>query len=123
MTGLDKDGMQKLCLVTVGATADFTTLVEAVCNQDFLEALRNHHYTELRIQYGKGGSEIFSNFIANDRLPSGVALMNRIVVEGFGFHNSLEQDMRLAKGGLESYEEGVIISHAGKLPIPSSRII
>ena len=123
MTGSSKVGMQKLCLVTVGATADFTTLVEAVCNQDFLEALVQHRYTELRIQYGKGGGEAFSRLIAYKQLPSGLALVDGIVVEGFDFRASLAQDMRLAKGGLESYEEGVIISHAGKNFTCSFRIV
>ena len=108
---------QKLCFVTLGATADFFDLLKAVCDVEFVKRLHQHGYTELRIQFGKGGSKIFSEFVSNRLLPSRDTLMEQVSIIGFDFHDSLSEDMRMAKGGIAGYKEGVIISHAGGMAL------
>lgn len=111
----------KRCFVTVGATASFTSLVRAVLDPAFLEALHEHAYTELRVQYGKDGKKLFEDLVwmmADDpekRLG--------LTISGFDFkQEGLQAEMLLAKkvygrdgkkGDLNGIE-GCVISHAGQ---------
>lgn len=113
MASTNPAASQKLCFVTLGATADFFDLLKAVCDIEFIRRLHKHGYTELRIQFGKGGNKIFSDFMSTRLLSSMDALMKQITITGFDFHDSLSEDMRMAKGGIAGCKEGVIISHAG----------
>lgn len=118
MSNIAKRSGQKLCFVTIGATADFPDLLAGICSLDFIRALKRHQYTELRFQHGQGGSELFGRFIQQHgrRLSSGDALLEGILVKGFAFRSTgLSEDMRQAKGGRDEYDEGVIISHAGRI--------
>ena len=111
-------GYHKLCFVTIGATAGFQSLIDAVLDLTFVQTLRDHGYTELRVQYGNEGKAIFDAFTqADSRAQSAPddACIEGVLVTGFDFKNEgLAADMREAKGGIDAYIEGVIISHAGE---------
>lgn len=107
----------KRCLVTVGATAAFTSLIRTVLEQPFLESLRDQGYTELRVQYGKDGKKTFEDYlwVLSDDLKK---RMN-IAISGFDFDkNGLQEEMLAAKRvyGRSKYQgvEGCVISHAGE---------
>lgn len=107
----------KRCFVTVGATASFISLIQKVLEPTFLEALRLHNYTELRIQYGKDGKKTFDDYcwLLGDELKQSLG----IEITGFDFNKTgLKEEMLAAKriytrstmAGLE----GCVISHAGQ---------
>ncbi|KAF2091697.1 glycosyltransferase family 1 protein [Saccharata proteae CBS 121410] len=97
----------KVCFVTIGATAAFDALVEACLQPAFLDALSDAGFTELLIQYGKDGRQLFEK-----HREEGMKNRN-IHIEGFDFSKEgLGSQMRLAKGTTEA-SEGVVISHAG----------
>ncbi|KAK4945515.1 N-acetylglucosaminyldiphosphodolichol N-acetylglucosaminyltransferase catalytic subunit alg13, partial [Elasticomyces elasticus] len=50
---------QKLCFVTIGATAAFDLLITSVLSRDFLAALQSHQYTDVLIQYGIDGEAAY----------------------------------------------------------------
>ena len=106
---------QKVCFVTIGATAPFDTLLSKVLDDTFLEALKNHEYTRLLIQYGKEGRAIFDSFIRN--APPESPARHGLVIQGFGFRQEgLLQEMRSTKSNQAlNTAEGMILSHAGKL--------
>ncbi|CZT22295.1 related to UDP-N-acetylglucosamine transferase subunit alg13 [Ramularia collo-cygni] len=99
----------KTCFVTIGATASFTGLIKATLTPDFLAALESHGYTELLVQYGQGGKELF------DGCCAGVLSTVRLHIHGFDLDQAgLGPYMLRAKGGQRNgREEGVVISHAG----------
>ena len=100
---------QKLCFVTVGATASFNTLVEACFAPDFLRVLQDVGYTHLVIQYGKDFGERFK------MLREAIEENSKITIDisGFDFKTSgTLYDMRAAKGHWGGIE-GSVISHAG----------
>ncbi|KAL8744655.1 MAG: hypothetical protein Q9190_003121 [Brigantiaea leucoxantha] len=103
--------VQKVCFVTIGATADFDPLLRAVLSPGFLQALHTSAYTSLLLQYGSSGKLILKEFeenATNDHRKS-----YGIEVTGFDFNKQgLSQEMRAVKGG-NGTEEGIVISHAG----------
>lgn len=114
-----EDKSLKLCFVTIGATASFQKLIKAVLDLDFISALRNAGYSELRVQHGGDeGQETFDGFISmfgKAESSSKGAFVEDILVTGFPFkHEGLEADMREAKGSFDQYVEGVVVSHAGE---------
>ncbi|KAL4887044.1 glycosyltransferase family 28 C-terminal domain-containing protein [Aspergillus karnatakaensis] len=104
---------RKLCFVTVGATASFHLLLQSILSPGFLKALHRHGYTDLFIQYGKDGHQIFDQFVAN--YPPGDPSRHGVRVEGFDFNPAgLDKEMRLAKAKpSEKRSSGLVISHAG----------
>jgi len=102
----------KVCFVTVGATASFDALIQACFQPDFIEALAATGYTDLLVQYGRDGRNLFEDLSSRQEL-------NGIVSRGFDFNSKgLGDEMRAAKGTKEKGKEaaeGVAISHAGKL--------
>lgn len=97
----------KLCFLTVGATASFSALIEAAVSPAFLTALQSQGYTELSVQYGQDGRELFEKCKANAQNAS------KLTVTGFDLDKvGLGRHMRRAKGGKDAVE-GVVISHAG----------
>jgi beta-1,4-N-acetylglucosaminyltransferase len=106
---------EKLCFVTVGATASFNALVKEVLDSKFLEALHANNYTDVMIQYGEHGKEIFREFSAT----YGRAVLENygLLVTGFDFNlEGLKQEIMTVKADREmSRAEGVVISHAGEL--------
>lgn len=105
----------KLCFVTIGATAPFGSLLSNVFQESFFTALKEHGYTDLLVQHGKEGQAIYEQF-AKDHPPED-PLRSGISVKGFTFNKrGLSQEMGFAKENKEmDYEEGMILSHAGKL--------
>lgn len=102
---------KKVCFVTVGATASFDSLVKATLSPQFLEALKTHAYTYLRLQYGKDGQKLLEEFKVDKGIISEGA--QDLSISGFDFNKQgLGSEMRAAKGEGNSVE-GVVISHAG----------
>ncbi|KAI9039914.1 N-acetylglucosaminyldiphosphodolichol N-acetylglucosaminyltransferase catalytic subunit ALG13 [Aspergillus affinis] len=99
----------KLCFVTVGATASFHLLLQAVLDQPFCDALHRIGYTHLLVQYGKDGRSLFEESLAKISDRHGIKL------NGFDFnHEGLDGEMGLAQcNPSENRSGGVIISHAG----------
>ena len=107
----------KLCFVTVGATASFHLLLEAVLDENFLEALQKLDYTHLLIQYGKDSRALFDELRGNHRPEK-----HGIKVEGFDFNTAgLDHEMRMAQANpSDERAGGVIISHAGESSLKPS---
>ena len=102
----------RLCFVTIGATAAFDSLIRAVTNEPFLQALNEHGYTDLCIQHGKDQARVFAAY--KETMVFGQR-DHGIRVSGFGFNREgLGQEMRAVKGGSDG-AEGVVISHAGMM--------
>ncbi|PLB50289.1 UDP-N-acetylglucosamine transferase subunit alg13 [Aspergillus steynii IBT 23096] len=99
----------KLCFVTVGATASFHLLLQAVLGQPFLDALYQSGYTHLLVQYGKDGRSLFEEYLGKTPNRHG------ITISGFDFnHEGLDREMGLTQcSSSENRSGGMIISHAG----------
>jgi beta-1,4-N-acetylglucosaminyltransferase len=97
----------KLCFLTVGATASFSALIEAAVSPAFLTALDSQGYTELSVQYGQDGKQLF------EKCKSVAQGSSKLKVTGFDLDRAgLGRHMRRAKG-VKDAVEGVVISHAG----------
>lgn len=109
---------KKLCFVTIGATADFDALLYKVLDDSFLAQLEKFDYTNLLIQYGKGGRRILDNFLQDH--PPRSAGRHGLEINGFDFKKEgLEKTIRLCRPNEEEgREEGMILSHAGLTPRP-----
>ena len=102
---------QKVCFVTVGATANFDSLIEATLSPPFLEALEALGYTDLRLQHGKNGQKVLDNVRKSKQATSEGG--QDFSISGFDFKKQgLESEMRAVKGE-GNRVEGVVISHAG----------
>ncbi|KAI4277701.1 MAG: hypothetical protein LQ337_001575 [Flavoplaca oasis] len=102
---------QRVCFVTIGATAAFNQLLQAVLDSLFLRTLQASGYTKLLLQYGKDGHSILEDFRA--KVASGDADNHGIHISGFDFNKmGLGQEMSSVKAA-EDRTEGVVISHAG----------
>lgn len=98
----------KVCFLTVGATASFGALIEEAISPSFLTALESQGYTELSVQYGADGKQLFEKSKASAQSTS------KVQVTGFDLDRTgLGKHLRRAKGGKGSVE-GVVVSHAGK---------
>lgn len=101
----------KTCFVTIGATASFSGLVRGVLQHDFLEALEKQGYTDLLVQYGKDGQELFDSCITAAKNSESGSFLR---IAGFTIDKAgLAKYMKQAKGG-NGNQEGVVISHAGE---------
>ncbi len=97
---------RKHCFVTIGATANFNGLITNVLAESFHDSLQGLGYTDLNIQYGKGGGWLFDEALRN-RDTKGLR------VTGFDFSpDGLTKPMLVARGR-KGDAEGVVISHAG----------
>ncbi|KAL9000592.1 MAG: hypothetical protein Q9169_000885 [Polycauliona sp. 2 TL-2023] len=102
---------QKVCFVTIGATAAFDELLHAVLKSQFLQTLQASGYTQLLLQHGKNGHSILKAF--EDKVASGHAANYGIDISGFDFNKlGLGQEMSSVKAAADR-TEGVVISHAG----------
>lgn len=105
----------KLCFLTVGATASFSALIEAAVSPAFLTALESQGYTELSVQYGQDGKQLF------EKCKAAAQATSKVNVTGFDLDRSgLGRHMRRAKGAKDALE-GVVVSHAGKKKSPDAR--
>ncbi|QIW99893.1 hypothetical protein AMS68_005411 [Peltaster fructicola] len=100
-------GAQKLCFVTVGATASFHELIDAALRPDFLAALQNQNYTQLLVQYGVGNKAHFDKALAASKAVSHNVTINSFELDA----NGLNTYMLEARGTVTT--AGVVISHAG----------
>jgi beta-1,4-N-acetylglucosaminyltransferase len=100
---------QQYCLVTVGATVGFKTLVDGVLHPTFWEFLRSKGFTNLRIQCGPDIPW------ASRKLSS----LQGEIPEGFDVHvfelsrSLMKEEMILCQARQGVRSQGVIISHAG----------
>ncbi|KAK5130286.1 hypothetical protein LTR08_002246 [Meristemomyces frigidus] len=102
---------QKLCFVSVGATAEFPALINTALSADFLSALQSQGYTELLVQYGEDGKDAFDGLMK--QAQSGVE-SSGLKVSGFALDKAgLGRYMRRAKGGSKTMLPGVVVCHAG----------
>jgi len=103
----------KLCFVTVGATASFNALVLEIFERPFLAALQAHNYTDLLVQYGQQGEQLFEEFKKKNELE--INEKYGLNVSGFSFNlRGLKSEMLSVKANPSvGREEGLIISHAG----------
>ena len=109
----------KLCFVTIGATASFDSLIRACFHPNFLKALKKANYTDLLLQYGKNGQKMFEelNQHGDDLMTLGLRC------QGFSLNpEGLQAEMMAAKGAVGA-AEGVVISHAGELNISGNILI
>jgi beta-1,4-N-acetylglucosaminyltransferase len=98
----------KTCLVTVGATASFDSLVAAALSSAFLRALSEAYYTRLIIQYGNTGQSFFEAHL--QKAEDGKSFSARLDVEGFGYRaGDFKEVVRLVTEGTG----GMLIAHAG----------
>ena len=105
-----KQKSQKICFVTVGATANFDALIKATLSPPFLEALNTYRYTDLRLQHGSGGQKVLEESAATN------GRVQELSISGFDFNKrGLGAEMRAAKGE-GNRVEGVVVSHAGTTP-------
>lgn len=102
---------KKVCFVTIGATASFASLIHAVLTTGFFDALQKHQYTDLLVQYGKDGEDLYTRRLKEVQDTDFYAGLR---VSGFGLDGAgLGRYMRLARGGENDGVEGVVVSHAG----------
>lgn len=99
----------KHCFVTIGATASFRTLIDAVTQPAFIGSLTKHGYTNLDVQCGPDLTLFQEKEKALKILPS-------IKVTGFDFDGAgLTKHMVKCKARKEGEAEGVVVTHAGEL--------
>ena len=99
--------MNKVCLVTTGATAAFPELVKAALLPESLQAFADNGFTKLIFQCGA----TFTSF--NEMMPIDLKGLN---IEAFDFKAAgLNREMRecQAKDGVS--KKGLLICHAGRL--------
>lgn len=110
----DPERPRKLCFVTVGATASFNSLIRETLEEPFLEALQENNYTDILIQYGRQGEEIFNSFMRKD--GANAKRKYGLKFTGFDFNvNGLRREICSAKADqAANRREGLVISHAGK---------
>jgi beta-1,4-N-acetylglucosaminyltransferase len=100
----------KICLVTVGATTSFNSLVAAALSSTFLQALSKAQYTRLIIQYGNTGQSFFEARLQKAKDESNGELPPGLVVEGFGYRaGDFKEVVHLVTEGVG----GMFIAHAG----------
>ncbi|KAK6434529.1 N-acetylglucosaminyldiphosphodolichol N-acetylglucosaminyltransferase catalytic subunit alg13 [Oleoguttula sp. CCFEE 5521] len=99
---------QKIAFLTTGATATFPALIEAAVSPSFLEALAAQRYTELAVQHGADGQQLYDKLVSRaESAGTGVK------VTGFALDKTgLGRHMRRAQSS-NNAEEGVVIAHAG----------
>lgn len=103
----------RTCFVTIGATARFDSLIQAVLSPPFLQSLHASGYTALILQHGTEGGRIYNDFVAANK--AGSEGRHGLDISGFDFNKrGLGAEMQAAKGRTGT-AEGVVISHAGGL--------
>ncbi|KAE9377958.1 glycosyltransferase family 1 protein [Stipitochalara longipes BDJ] len=97
--------MNKVCLITTGATAAFPELVQAALRPDCLQTLADNGFTKLIFQCGDTFN-LFNNMIPVD--------LKGLDVEAFDFKAAgLNQEMRECQARDGVSKKGLLICHAG----------
>jgi beta-1,4-N-acetylglucosaminyltransferase len=112
MSDVSSSRPRKVCFVTIGATASFSSLIRATVSSSFCHSLEQNQYTDLVVQYGADGDALFQSLLQDIVSSEQGSIIN---VSGFGLDtNGLDEYMKLAKtGGSGSGAEGLVVSHAG----------
>lgn len=97
--------------MTIGATAPFNSLIKAVLADDFIKALQQAGYTELRVQYGDHEGEAIFRQRTDD--PNSLLVKKGFLITGFGFNKTGLREEIAAVKGRSAADEGMVISHAG----------
>ncbi|KIV98589.1 uncharacterized protein PV09_09623 [Verruconis gallopava] len=100
--------LERYCFVTVGATAAFDALVRAVLDASFLQALAKQGYTNILVQFGKDGRQLFTDLA----VAIGRNGIYGLKVQGFDLTRKLREAMRLTRAE-QGRREGIVICHAG----------
>lgn len=91
----------KICFVTIGATATFPALLSCVLSEPFIATLASLDYTHLHIQHGsEPGPSMLAAYLAAHPNPP-------ILLTGFDFEPAGLMDE------MADAHSGVVISHAG----------
>ncbi|KAH8821066.1 glycosyltransferase family 1 protein [Xylogone sp. PMI_703] len=103
----DVKGLERECFVTVGATAGFPQLIQAILTEESLQALKEAGYTRLTLQCGPSLSYF------QETKPTGDKTFG-LNINAFDFNKKgLGQEMRSLQAKEGKNAEGLVISHAG----------
>jgi len=97
--------MEKVCLITTGATAPFPELVQAVLKPESLQQLADNGFTKLIFQCGQTFKS-FENLMPTDH--------KGLDIEVFDFKaDGLNREMRMCQAHEGIANNGLVICHAG----------
>jgi beta-1,4-N-acetylglucosaminyltransferase len=107
---MEESHLERVCLVTVGATTGFTKLVESVLQPSFWQYLSSQRFTGLRVQCGPDIVWASKQLAGRkDDVPSG------LYIDLFAAKkNLMKEEMSLCKEADCKRQLGLVISHAGK---------
>lgn len=110
-----KEGIrpERHCLVTIGATARFTQLLQEALQPDFLSHLVRQHFTHLTLQCGKDLDKVRQQSL--DIAASHPSL----TITTFDFTDDLIPEMVKCRRASPSRIDGIVVAHAG-MPLPPS---
>ncbi|KAH6690503.1 family 28 glycosyltransferase [Plectosphaerella plurivora] len=99
--------LERHCLVTIGATAKFTQLLQEVLLPDFLNHLTTNGFTHLTLQCGKDLGQVRKDLLALDPRPA-------IQFSTFAFVDDLVPHMvRCRADPATGRAAGAVLAHAG----------
>ncbi|KAI7760071.1 hypothetical protein LZL87_007364 [Fusarium oxysporum] len=101
--------LDRVCLVTVGATTGFGKLVESVLQPSFWQYMNSQRFTQLRVQCGPDLAWASKQLAdRKDNIPSGLC------IDLFASKkNLMKEEMYLCKDADGKRQLGLVISHAG----------
>ncbi|KAL7767825.1 hypothetical protein ACKLNR_002126 [Fusarium oxysporum f. sp. zingiberi] len=101
--------LDRVCLVTVGATTGFGKLVESVLQPSFWQYVNSQRFTQLRVQCGPDLAWASKQLAdRKDNIPSGLC------IDLFASKkNLMKEEMSLCKDADGKRQLGLVISHAG----------
>jgi beta-1,4-N-acetylglucosaminyltransferase len=101
--------LDRVCLVTVGATAGFKALIDSVLSPEFWQHIASQGFTELHVQCGPDVVSASKQLaLSKDQAPSGLTIDVFDVKK-----NLMKEEMILCKRVEGERELGLVISHAG----------
>lgn len=101
-----------ICYVTVGATASFNQLLEAVLHQPVIDLLHSLGFRGIIVQYGETGSEHYRSLI--DRLDPASISQTKVWAQGQAFYPSLTEIVMSVRTLSTGRPRAIVISHAGE---------
>ncbi|EWZ89725.1 hypothetical protein BFJ63_vAg10727 [Fusarium oxysporum f. sp. narcissi] len=101
--------LDRVCLVTVGATTGFGKLVESVLQPSFWQYMNSQRFTQLRVQCGPDLAWASKQLAGRKvNIPSGLC------IDLFASKkNLMKEEMSLCKDADGKRQLGLVISHAG----------
>ncbi|KAM0278912.1 hypothetical protein ACHAQH_004878 [Verticillium albo-atrum] len=98
--------LKRHCLITIGATARFTQLLQEATGPPFVDMLCEQGFTHLTIQCGKD-----IDWFRDE--AQALAARPMLRVSTFDFVDDLTQEMLLCRAEPKERRDGVVICHAG----------